>query len=902
MSGIVAFVLNDVEHDSRVLREAAALQAAGHAVTIVGRTSDPYAASIDRGRTPDGVPLVRVPVVTGAWRWVFLARRRRALMRAALDAARRAPLTFVVAALLTIVLAIPVGILGLATLLVAAVARGIPPLASTWRGISWRLSWRFAVEPWARAAAEAARREAPQASLFWAHDLHALPAAIAAREARGEGAILYDAHEVFSEAGEHARRPTWARRQMVDLERGLAARAAALVTVNELLAERLGATLGIRRVIVARNCPPHWAGSAADSPLRAAAGIPEGAPVLLYHGGLARGRGIETLAASLREPGLGAAHVVFMGSGPARDEVAALAASSARIHLLPPVPPGGLLAWVAGADVVVAPIQPTTLNHRLSSPNKVFEGVAAGVPVVGSDLPGIRSVILADPDRPLGAVADPDDPADFAAAIREVLELPAQAAAELRDRCREAARARWNWETESAGLIELAGELDPIAPSGTETAGPSAATPAEAPAPPAEAPAPPAEAPQQVCFVLASTGEFDARTMRLAGGLADRGHQVTIVARAGAGLALEATPAPGVRLVRLDVGRGPGTGRSSLPGPLRLLGEAKRIAGVIAQVGRQGRATDNLDVQPDLVHAMGFLALPVAERLARRTGARLVYDARDLYVESNNIARLPRPLRATFALQEGRRARAADAVMTVNESCADYLERRYRIKRPVVVLNGQLPWTPPVPPPNRIRERLGLRPERRIVLYHGGFMRDRGLLELVEAVASTNMADIDLVFMGSGPEEKRLREVVGVLSARDRIHILPPVPPAELLDWVASAEVGAMVSQPRTLNEQLSTPNKLFECLTAGTPVVSSDFGERRRIILEGPDGPLGRVCDPTDRRSIAAAIRAILDLDRGETEALRERCRRAGRDRYGWGTQFERAIETYEAVTGRAW
>ena len=123
-----------------------------------------------------------------------------------------------------------------------------------------------------------------------------------------------------------------------------------------------------------------------------------------------------------------------------------------------------------------------------------------------------------------------------------------------------------------------------------------------------------------------------------------------------------------------------------------------------------------------------------------------------------------------------------------------------------------------------------------------------------------------------------------------------------MASWVASADVGAMVNQPRTLNEQLSTPNKLFECLTAGTPVVSSDFGERRRIILEGPEAPLGRVCDPTDGRSIAAAIRAILDLDPAEAAALRERCRRAGRDRYGWGAQFERAIETYETVTGRPW
>ena len=50
--------------------------------------------------------------------------------------------------------------------------------------------------------------------------------------------------------------------------------------------------------------------------------------------------------------------------------------------------PTELLDWVAAADVVAMPIQPSTLNHRLTTPNKLFEALAAGVPVVASDLPG----------------------------------------------------------------------------------------------------------------------------------------------------------------------------------------------------------------------------------------------------------------------------------------------------------------------------------------------------------------------------------------------------------------------------------------------------------------------------------------------------------------------------------
>jgi len=103
-------------------------------------------------------------------------------------------------------------------------------------------------------------------------------------------------------------------------------------------------------------------------------------------------------------------------------------------------------------------IQPDTLNHRLGTPNKLFEAIAAGVPVVASDFPGIREIV-ADPAGPLGVLVDPTSPAAIAAGIRQILEAPAAERAALRARCLAAAHARWNWETESARLIELYGRL-----------------------------------------------------------------------------------------------------------------------------------------------------------------------------------------------------------------------------------------------------------------------------------------------------------------------------------------------------------------------------------------------------------------------------------------------------------
>jgi glycosyltransferase involved in cell wall biosynthesis len=103
-----------------------------------------------------------------------------------------------------------------------------------------------------------------------------------------------------------------------------------------------------------------------------------------------------------------------------------------------------------------------------------------------------------------------------------------------------------------------------------------------------------------------------------------------------------------------------------------------------------------------------------------------------------------------------------------------------------------------------------------------------------------------------------------------------------------------MPNQPRTLNERLSTPNKLFECLAAGVPVVVSDFPAVRAIVLDDQLGPLGATTDPADPRAVARAIGTLLDLGPGERSAIRRRCARAARERWNWESEVAGLVEAY--------
>jgi glycosyltransferase involved in cell wall biosynthesis len=465
---IVMFVFNDCRTDARVLREAASLTAAGHQVSIIARPTDPVATEGDREER-DGFEIIRVPVPQRwrfYWTWLrfpwrmrrwWVGRMNRAFHH--LPAGLVEALALVVAALVTLPWAL------LRAPFYAASRRR--PARSGGSNLDWLVRWRWVVLGWAERAAA----EAPIADVYHGHDLSGVEAAGRAF-GRNEATLVYDSHEIFLESGSNANRPRILKAILARSERRWIRQAAALVTVNESLAEDLGATYRPRRVVVVHNCPARW-----DPPvprpdlIRAATGIATGVPIALYHGAFSRHRGLEELAAAILEPGLERVHAVYLGYGAQRAMLEAMAGDrryGGRLHVLAAVPPDELLPWVASADVGVMAIQPSTRNHRRSTPNKLFEGLAAGLPVVVSDFPEMHRIVLDDPLGPLGAVCRPDDIADVARAIASIVDLAPAERAALGARCLAAAHARWNWETEIGGLLQLYADLVPAgaAPGG----------------------------------------------------------------------------------------------------------------------------------------------------------------------------------------------------------------------------------------------------------------------------------------------------------------------------------------------------------------------------------------------------------------------------------------------------
>jgi len=197
--------------------------------------------------------------------------------------------------------------------------------------------------------------------------------------------------------------------------------------------------------------------------------------------------------------------------------------------------------------------------------------------------------------------------------------------------------------------------------------------------------------------------------------------------------------------------------------------------------------------------------------------------------------------------------------------------------------------------PDFIRTALGLPPDTRVVLYQGGLLTDRGIEQGMEAILGVDNAVF--VILGVGKPTKEMSELAAADRMQGRVFFLDPVRPDQLLDWTASADVMLMAIQPTSINHRFTTPQKLWEAIAAGVPVVATDLPGMAEVVR---DTGCGVLVDATDPADIARGIRDIVDASPEEREQLRERTWRAGQERYNWQHETETLLALYRDLLGQ--
>jgi starch synthase len=352
----------------------------------------------------------------------------------------------------------------------------------------------------------------------------------------------------------------------------------------------------------------------------------------------------------------------------------------------------------------------------------------------------------------------------------------------------------------------------------------------------------------QILVLVFSDLRIDPRVRREARALADAGFRVKILYPDA--MSTPASP------VTLDFG----PGVEFRPLPVSAMSYIVRYPHVLGDEFVEAACQE----RPFAIHAHDLSTALVGLTAAGRLKVPCICDFHEWYSENvtwdyatNSHIAHPRPIRAAYRWTERLAMARSAAIITVCESIARELERSYAFGFRKVHVIRNIPSARRAPtktyPP--IREQLAIPSDQMVVLWQGGTGPSRMLEPVIESLA--HYERFTLVIRGPsldmfGDEYKALATR---LNVADRLILCPPVPSEDVVEAARGADCGVWTLPNLCKNFSYALPNKVFEYLFAGVPLLAADYPEVRRLVNRHQ---VGLLFDPYDPKSIASQIRSL--------------------------------------------
>ncbi len=287
--------------------------------------------------------------------------------------------------------------------------------------------------------------------------------------------------------------------------------------------------------------------------------------------------------------------------------------------------------------------------------------------------------------------------------------------------------------------------------------------------------------------------------------------------------------------------------------------------------------------RPDVYHAHDLDTLLAGWLASRWTGGFLVYDFHELFTEQYQQGVKTGLWHTFYSWLERLLIGRTHLKLTVCDSLGEWVSARYGVTGVVTVKN-----VPRLPNWNIVPRATTATP---VILYHGAYVRNRGLEEFISCVPYLQEGRI--VLRGRGPLESKLRMLVHEMRVQDRVLFAPPVPMVELVQAASEADLGVAPFLPLCLNTRYCLPNKLFEYMMAGLAVVATDVPEMRKIVL---DHDVGLIFPSNDPKAMAAVCNELLG-NKSRLLQMKKNSARVATQIYNWEHEERRLLQAYMAL-----
>ncbi len=277
-------------------------------------------------------------------------------------------------------------------------------------------------------------------------------------------------------------------------------------------------------------------------------------------------------------------------------------------------------------------------------------------------------------------------------------------------------------------------------------------------------------------------------------------------------------------------------------------------------------------------HSLPVLPLGILFKIFKKS--KVVYDAHELETEGAGVSKIRK---IPSKIIERILINYVDSIIVVSDSIAEWYKNKYNLKKVYVVKN--FPRRQKIKQNNILKRKFNIKEDEILFINQGVLGEGRGT-EILLSVFSKLNPKKHIVFMGYGGLENEIKEYEKKFS---NIHFSPAVKPEEVIDYTAGTDVGVHLAENICLSYFYSLPNKIFEYILSGIPIIVSNFPEMAKIVDENNCGWKVSV----DKKSLRQLVEKISKEDIEKKKKNTLNCR----DKFIWEEEGKKLVKIYEKL-----
>lgn len=291
-----------------------------------------------------------------------------------------------------------------------------------------------------------------------------------------------------------------------------------------------------------------------------------------------------------------------------------------------------------------------------------------------------------------------------------------------------------------------------------------------------------------------------------------------------------------------------------------------------------------LKLSSRIVQAGDYYSLDAAKSIKMRTGAKLVYDSREIYSQLNSLQNRYFA-KAFLTFKEKYLVTYVDRMVVTAEADEKYLRKHFSHGIAYHIIKN-LPPKLELTPNNSLRELFKIPDSNLVLLYQGWILEGRGLDILLESVKSID--NVSLIIIGDGEYKKKLTDSVTKLNLTDKVFFTGFVPYEKLHEYTMSADIGFVLFENTSISYQNALPNKLFEFIQSAIPVITTNQKTIAEIV---ESEKIGFVVDNLDSKNLTGFIE---EMKKDKVRKNYQENTMQIRDKYNYESQEIEILKVY--------